>query len=51
MIISKQIALVLIWVESYKRCQNVLNCSLKIAKSAYYHWELSENKGKSKKLW
>ena len=31
-------------VESYKRYRNALNSSLRIAKSAYYHRVLHENK-------
>ena len=37
-------------VESYKRYQNVLNRSLRIAKSAYYHRVSRENKDDSKKV-
>ena len=36
-------------VESYKRYRNVVNRSLRIAKSAYYHRVLRENKDNSKK--
>ena len=38
-------------VESYKVYRNVLNRSLRIAKSAYYHRILRENKDDSKKVW
>ena len=38
-------------VESYKKYRNVLNRSLRIAKSAYYHRVLGENKDDSKKVW
>ena len=38
-------------VESCKIYRNVPNCSLRIAKSAYYHRVLRENKGDSKKIW
>ena len=37
-------------VESYKRYQNVPNCSLRIAKSAYYHRISHKNKGDSEKV-
>ena len=38
-------------VESYKKYRNVLNRSLRIAKSTYYHRVLRENKDDSKKVW
>ena len=38
-------------VESNKSYRNVLNRSLRIAKSVYYNRVLRENKGDSKKVW
>ena len=42
---------ILVEVESCKRYRNVLNHSLRITKSAYYHRVLRENKSDSKKVW
>ena len=38
-------------LESYKNYRNVLNRSLRLAKSAYHHRVLRENKDDSKKVW